>query len=135
MVRGSSVSGMERSRTDGFDARGDDEGFRTGGVGKDDEKFVAPEAAEEVVRAQTAGDCSDDIAEGGVAGGMSSVVVDGFEVVDIDEGDGDALSATPGSLEFEVQLLLNAAAVEDTGEEVPFRFVFDESEKLTAEHE
>ena len=41
----------------------------------------------------------------------------------------------PDALEFGVELLLNAAAVEDTGEEVAFRLVFDEGEELAAEHE
>ena len=58
-------------------------------MGEDEEELVATEAAEEVVCAQTAGDGRDDVAKGGVAGCVSGVIVDGFEVVDVDEGDGE----------------------------------------------
>ena len=56
-------------------------------MGKDNEKFVATESTEEIVCAQTTGDGRDDVSEGGVASCMSRVVVDGFEVVNVDEGD------------------------------------------------
>ncbi|XWK48326.1 hypothetical protein RBB78_12585 [Tunturiibacter empetritectus] len=118
-----------------FDPGGDDEGVGRGGVGKDEEKFVAAEAAEGVIGAHTAGDGGDDVAEGGVAGCVSGVVVDGFEVVDVDEGYGQVVAAALGALEFGVESLLNATAVEDAGEQVPFRLIFDQGEEVAAEHE
>src|SRR5258708_15462819 len=87
------------------------------------------------MRTQTAGDGRGDVAESGVAGCVSGVIVDGFEVVDVDEGDGEVLADAAGSLEFGVELLLNAAAVEDAAEEVPFRLVFDQGKEVAAEHE
>ena len=38
----------------------------------------------------------DDVAEGGVAGCVVRRVVDGLEVVDVDEGDGEPLAAAAG---------------------------------------
>jgi hypothetical protein len=42
---------------------------------------------------------------------MSGVIVDGFEVVDVDEGDGQVLAEASCPFEFSVEFLLYAAAV------------------------
>ncbi len=104
-------------------------------MGKDEKKLVAAEAADQVVRTQTSGDGGDDVAEGVVAGGVSGVIVDGFEVVDVDERDGEILAGAAGALEFGVELLLDTAAIEDAGEQVALGLVFDEGEEVAAEHE
>jgi hypothetical protein len=118
-----------------LDAGRDNVGVGTGGAGKDEEEFVATEAAEEVVGAQTAGDGGDDVAQGSVTGCMPGLVIDRLEVVDVDEGDRQVLAAALGALEFGVELLLDAATVEDAAEEIPFRLVLDQGEEIAAEHE
>ncbi len=103
------------------------EAVSTGGVRKDKEKFVAAEAAKEVVRAQTKGDRRDDVAEGPVAGRMSGVIVDGFEVVDVDEGDGKALAAAASTLPSASSFCSIPRRLRTPGEN-PSRLVFDERE-------
>src|ERR1700753_4096907 len=87
------------------------------------------------MRAQASGDGVDDVAKGSIACRMYEVVVDGLEVVDVDEGDGEALAAATGTSEFCGELLLDAAAIKDAGEQVAFGFIFDESEKVGTEHQ
>lgn len=118
-----------------LDPGGDVECVGAGGMREDEEKFIATEAADEIVNAQMAGDGRDNVAEGGVASGMSGMVVDSFEVVDVDEGDREILTTAAGTPELGVELLLNAAAIEDAREQISFGLVFDQGEELTAEHE
>ncbi len=56
-------------------------------------------------------------------------------MIDVDESDGKTLACTACALEFVVELLLDSAAVEHTGEQVPLGFVFDEGEEIAAEHQ
>ena len=45
------------------------------------------------------------------------------------------MAGAAGALEFGVEFLFDATAVEDAAEQVALRLVFDESEEIAAEHE
>ena len=92
------------------------EGDAAGGLGQDEEELVAAIAAEVVAPAEMGGDGFGDIAEGCIAGCVALNVIDGFEVVDVDEGDGESMFAALDVLEFGGEFDLDAAAVEGAGE-------------------
>ncbi len=83
------------------DAVGDGERVLPGSLGEEQEELVAAEAADVVVGAESFGDGLDYAAESGVSSGMALAVVDGLEVVDIDEGDGELLRAAVDALELD----------------------------------
>ena len=89
-----------------------DDGLAGGGTGEDEEEFVATVAAEIVAVAKVSGDGVADVADGGIAGGVAEEIVDGFEVVDVDEGDGQGVMGAGIALEFGSETGLDAAAIE-----------------------
>ncbi len=129
--------GEEGELADGMvDAVGYDLGVLPGGLGEEEEELVAAESAEVVVGAEALGDGVDYAAEGGVSGCVALGVVDGLEVVYVDEGDGELLLAvTADALELGCQLLLDAAAVEGTGEGILEGLLLDLAEEAAVEHE
>src|SRR5947208_688078 len=64
-----------------------------------------------------------NIAQGRVASGVALDVVNGFEIVDIDQGDGQPVPVALNMLQFALELDLDAAAVERSGEGVLERLV------------
>ncbi len=70
------------------------------GFGEKQEELVAAVAAEEVVGAETGGDGLGDGAEGLVAGSVAVGVVDGLEVVDVDEKGREGAAVAVGAVEF-----------------------------------
>src|ERR1017187_7101528 len=75
---------------------------------------------------------SCDLAQGRIAGGVPLNVVDGFEVVDVDESDGEPVFAALDVLELGGELGLNAAAVEGPGQGVLLRLVPAVRDQLAA---
>ena len=104
-------------------------------MGEEQEELVSAEAAEVVVGAEAFGDGFDYSAEGGVSGCVALVVVDGLEVVYVDEGDGELLWAAADALELDGEFLLDAAAVEGAGEGVLEGLFLDLGEEAAVEHE
>src|SRR5260370_29629029 len=84
--------------------------------------------------AEAVGDGGGDCSEGVVSRGVTEVVVDCFEVVDVDEGDAEFLVAGFDALEFEGKLLLDSATVEGSGEEVALQLGPDEREGAAVAH-
>ena len=70
------------------------------GLGEDEKELISAESTEEVVGAQPFGDGGDQIADSFVACGVSFCVVDGLEVVDVDERDGERLVAAFDAFEL-----------------------------------
>ena len=97
---------------------GDSEGILAGGLRQDEEELVASEAPEEIVGAKAAGDDFDDLPESGVACGVTGGVVDLFEVIDVDECDGELVAVSFGAHEFECEALVDTAPIECAGDVV-----------------
>ena len=94
-----------------------------GCLGKDEQEFVAAIAAKVVAPAQMGGDGLGNIAQSGIAGGVSLDVIDGFEVVDVNQGDRELVLSALDVLEFGGQFDLDAAPVEGAGQRVFLRLI------------
>jgi len=101
-------------------------------LGQDEQELVATVAAEVIAPAQVLGDGFCHLAQSGIACGVALDIVDGFEVVDVDEGDGESLVAAAETLEFGGEFGLDAAPVERPGERVLLRFIAAASDQLSA---
>jgi hypothetical protein len=101
-----------------FHPFGDSQGIVAGGLRQDEEELVASEAPEEIIGAKAGGDDFDDLPESGVACGVTRGVVDLFEVIDVDECDGELVAVSFGANEFECEALVDTAPIECAGDVV-----------------
>jgi hypothetical protein len=88
------------------------------GLRENKEKLVASVASEKIVGAKARGNDFNDLLEGGVACRVAGGVVDLFEMIDVDERDGELVAFSFGAYEFEREPLVDAAAVECAGDVV-----------------
>ncbi len=82
----------------------------------DDGEFVAAETGDEVVGTGAGAEEFDEFADDGVAGGMAEAVVVLFEVVDVEEEEGDAESVEACAFEEAGDEFIEVAAIVGTGE-------------------
>jgi hypothetical protein len=99
-----------------FHPFGDSQGIIAGGLRQNEEELVASEAPEEIIGAKAGGDDFDDLPESGVACGVTRGVVDLFEVIDVDECDGELVVVSFGANEFECEALVDTAPIERAGD-------------------
>ena len=76
-----------------------------------DDKFVAAKTSDRIIRTQRGSQSAGDDSQSRIAGHMTEVVVDGFEVIEIDQDNGQLLSASACSVEFRVQRLVECCSV------------------------
>jgi len=102
---------------------------------EDKEKLVPSVASEEIVGAKAGGDDFNDLLQSSVAGRVSSGVVDLFEMIDVDERDGELVAVSFGAYEFECEALVDAAAVECAGDVVVQGLRLNDRNEFATEHE
>ena len=91
------------------------------GLGQDEHEFLAAIPADEVARAQVLDDRLGDAAQDDVAGGVAVRVVDGLEVVDVDEGDAQRPLVARCALDLGEQGGEEGLAIDDAGQAVDRR--------------
>ena len=97
---------------------GQDRAFLDAGLGQDQHEFLAAVPADQVAGPQVRRDRLGDAAQDDVAGGVAVGVVDGLEVVDIDERDRQRALVARRALDFGEQVGEQGLAVDDAGQAV-----------------
>ncbi len=93
------------------------------GLGEDQHEFLAAVAADHVAGAEVRAERLGDAAQDDVAGGVAVGVVDGLEVVDVDEGDRQRPLVAAGTLDLGEERGQEGAAVGHAGQAVERRQV------------
>ena len=101
----------------------EDGAFLDVGLGEDQHELLAAVAADHVARPQVRAERLGDAAQHDVAGGVAVGVVDGLEVVDVDERDRQRALVAAGALDLGEQGGQQRAAVRDAGQAVDGREV------------
>jgi len=97
---------------------GDDVGFFDGGAGEYDGEFIAAIAGGDIGFTDALGDLFGDMEEGGVAGEVTEVIVDDFEVVHVNHQERKGRAVASGAEDFTVEDGEEAAVVEESGQAV-----------------
>ncbi len=100
---------------------GEDGPFLDVGLGQDQHEFLAAIAADHVARPQVGPDGLGDAAQDDVARGVAVGVVDGLEVVDVDEGDRQRALVASGALDLGEEGAQQGAPIDDAGQAVDRR--------------
>ena len=120
--RDAAVAVLDDGRGDGqADALGHARDLGGLGLRKEDHELVAADAADVVDGAYGCAQPAADLLEHHVADGMSVLIVDGLEIVEIDHQHGAADIVAPEMLDFPGESLLQAAAVEQLGQRLDER--------------
>ena len=97
---------------------GEDRALLDVGLGEDEHEFLAAVAADHVGRPQVLGDRLGHAAQDDVADGVAVGVVDGLEVVDVDEGDRQRPAVARRALDLGEEARQQRLPVGDAGEPV-----------------
>ena len=88
-----------------------------------DRELVSPEARDRVGRPHRVLEPSRDLLEDRVAGRMAETVVDGLEVVEVDEDDADRRASAPRALDRMLDAVCEESAVRELGDGIVERLV------------
>ena len=97
---------------------GDAPGLAGGGLRKDDEELLSAVSSDASGVGDDVGDDAAKLFEHGVSGAVAEGVVDGFEVVDVDQEDGEGGVVLAGVLALRVEKGHDVTAVEELGDGV-----------------
>jgi len=88
------------------------------GFGHDDDELFATEAADGIALAEGIAERGAEGAEDAVASGVAVSVVEGLEVIDVNDGDREVFAIAAGAAEFGAEAAIDVTAIEQAGENV-----------------
>ncbi len=83
---------------------------------KNDDELFAAVAADGIALAERFEKDGTEFAEDHIAGSVAVVVVQGFEMIDIDDGDGELFPVAAGAGKFDGETVVDVATIEKAGE-------------------
>ena len=104
---------------------GDNEGIGETGVGEDDGELVTAVACRDIRFADAVSDMPCHVEEYGVSGSVSMLVVDLFEVVQVDHNKGQVSTVAAAAGDFLVQFVVKGVVVDETGHAIGPGLVVD----------
>jgi hypothetical protein len=87
-------------------------------TGQNGEKFFAAVASDTVIGAASAGETKGELADDLIADGVAVGIVDGFEVIDIEDHDTDGRVLALGAGKLAAEHIVDGGAIQDAGESI-----------------